>query len=295
MAAFPSFAARRRAPGTAAAAGGGGEGLSRERRCAGATCASRVAVGHQGARASLGPGPAGSPEEVSPADPRHARPGRLRARMGCSARGSGRPASPPRRPRPCGAPHIHPTAASRAAQSLGTRSQVMALRKCPSLLLRDKARFSLFTCVFSTNVYEHIKEQGKQRKRCQEAPKGTQGFQRQSDLLWADGSLSLHMQSVVTASPSRNPCSAAPGASGPSDPSFLQFPEHLLGPGPEIGAGFREKAMSVSWASPLRECPNCPSCGFRYQVSGGHQACGVNMTNGTPSPLEFTIWEAKQT
>ena len=100
---------------------------------------------------------------------------------------------------------------------------------------------------------------------------------------------------VVTASPSRNPCSAAPGASGPSDPSFLQFPEHLLGPGPEIGAGFREKAMSVSWASPLRERPNCPSCGFGYQVSGGHQACGVNMTNGTLSPLEFTIWEAKQT
>lgn len=129
-----------------------GAEVCRERRRAGATCASPVAVGHQGARASLGPGPAGSPEEVSPADPRHARPGRLRARMGCSARGSGRPASPPRRPRPCGAPHMHPTAASRAAQSLGTRSQVMALRKCPSLLLRDKAQFSVFTCVFSTNV-----------------------------------------------------------------------------------------------------------------------------------------------
>lgn len=74
--------------------------------------------------------------------------------------GSGRAAAPPR---PAPAPLVlppssrppHPrtayTGRRRTARGLGTGSQVVALR-CPPLPLRDKAPFSLFICIFSTNV-----------------------------------------------------------------------------------------------------------------------------------------------
>lgn len=39
------------------------------------------------------------------------------------------------------------------AWDLGTSSQLVAVRRCPFLLLGDKAPFSLFICIFSTNVW----------------------------------------------------------------------------------------------------------------------------------------------
>lgn len=78
---------------------------------------------------------------------------------------------------------------------------------------------------------------------------------------------------------------------------FLQFPEHFLGPGLELGVVIRDKPMPVSLGTVyLRECPKA----HLVADSGtgqvlGTRPVGANKANRIPNPLEFTTWEGRQT
>lgn len=88
-----------------------------------------------------------------------------------------------------------------------------------------------------------------------------------------------------------------PSLQGAQGAFFLQFPEHLLGPGLELGAVIRDKPMSVSLGTVcLRECPSA----HLVADSGtgqvlGTRPVGANKANRIPNPLEFTTWEGRQT
>lgn len=119
-----------------------------------------------------------------------------------------------------------------------------------------------------------------------------------SDPSWAGGSVGSFPlrccysfpHSVTIWEPPLLRCRGAQGA------FFLQFPEHLLGPGLELGAVIRDKPMSVSLGTVyLRECPSA----HLVADSGtgkvlGTRPVGANKANRIPNPLEFTTWEGRQ-
>lgn len=85
-----------------------------------------------------------------------------------------------------------------------------------------------------------------------------------------------------------------PSLQGAQGVSFLQFPEHLLGPGLELGVVIRNNRVSVSQAlSIVSKCHPVADSGTGQVL--GTRPVGANKSNRTPSPLEFTTWEGRQT
>lgn len=85
-----------------------------------------------------------------------------------------------------------------------------------------------------------------------------------------------------------------PSLQGAQGVSFLQFPEQLLQPGLELGVVIRDNRVSASRAlSIVSKCHPVADSGTGQVL--GTRPVGANKSNRTPSPLEFTTWEGRQT